>query len=172
MQIYDILSFADPDPHGSAFILVSWTRFRIRIGNTDPQSETNADPQHWIHLCVCMDSFRHCCYVVGTFTSAAVSGTDRIRAGARRLQSGQLQVLAAPCISKVFRVWPGSWNNTIPRTSFFNLWTLVFISWTAFSIPTTALSAWVVHLGERHFPFLKVYFHPVCSSRERHFPSR
>jgi hypothetical protein len=71
-------------------------RIRIRIGSTDPQSETDADPQHSIHLCVYMDSFRNCCYVVGTFSSVVVSGTDRIRAGARRLQSGQLQVLAAP----------------------------------------------------------------------------
>jgi hypothetical protein len=50
VQIYDTLSFADPDSHGSAFILVSWIRIRIRIGNTDPQSETNADPQHCSHL--------------------------------------------------------------------------------------------------------------------------
>jgi hypothetical protein len=29
-----LLSVADPNPHGSAFILVGW--IRIRIGNTDP----------------------------------------------------------------------------------------------------------------------------------------
>jgi hypothetical protein len=50
VQIYDTVSFADPDPHRSAFILVS--RIRSRIENTDPQSKTSADPQHWILLCV------------------------------------------------------------------------------------------------------------------------
>ncbi len=29
-------SVADPDPHGSTFISVSWIQIRIRIGNTDP----------------------------------------------------------------------------------------------------------------------------------------
>jgi hypothetical protein len=39
MTVMATCSVADPEPNGSAFILVRWIWIQIRIGNTDPDSD-------------------------------------------------------------------------------------------------------------------------------------
>jgi hypothetical protein len=98
VQIYDTLSFADPistDPH-SFWSVGSGSALRIRIRNPKPMRIRNTG---YKFVCV----WTVFAIAVMSFSSVVVSGTDRIRAGARRLQSGQLQVLAAPCISGLIR---------------------------------------------------------------------
>ncbi len=129
----------------------AWIRIHFGQLDPDPHSETNADTQHCIDLCVY--SFRHCCHLLGTLISVVVSGTDGIPAGACRLQSGQLQVLAAPA----FPAWSGSWNN--PGICIFQLVNFSF-----------HLRNGIFYPGNYRY-----IFHPencILESRKLHFPSR